>query len=310
MPPYGSYSENAMEVWDFARCVRPDGTAYGTGGKCRKGTEEAKQEVAPVEKKSPKAAKSPKVSGKDAYATLMKRQQELIQKGDIAGAMELNKKIKDAMEKFNSSPEAKAAEEKLKKGAEAKAGEQKDFEKAQAKRDAGQIAAELSAKDKKVISDYTKETMGQSARSYDNMNGCLRNPPSCPDTKTSKKFVKEFDAALGKLPKNENGDKFYRGVQVRPGQTEQLYKALENAQPGMKMKDPGYGSYSAERRQAEHFTNKNVPNIIFVTRSKSVTPINMYSEVKSENEAILPRGTEQTIRKVTKEGKNLIVELD
>jgi hypothetical protein len=30
------------ETYDFARCVRPDGSAYGTGGKCRKGTEEAK----------------------------------------------------------------------------------------------------------------------------------------------------------------------------------------------------------------------------------------------------------------------------
>jgi hypothetical protein len=30
------------ETYDFARCVRPDGTAYGTSGKCRKGTEEAK----------------------------------------------------------------------------------------------------------------------------------------------------------------------------------------------------------------------------------------------------------------------------
>ena len=28
--------------YDFTRCVRPDGTAYGTGGKCKKGTEEAK----------------------------------------------------------------------------------------------------------------------------------------------------------------------------------------------------------------------------------------------------------------------------
>jgi len=27
------------ETYDFARCVRPDGSAYGTSGKCRKGTE-------------------------------------------------------------------------------------------------------------------------------------------------------------------------------------------------------------------------------------------------------------------------------
>jgi len=32
------------EVYDFTRCVRPNGTAYGTGGTCRKGTEGAAQE--------------------------------------------------------------------------------------------------------------------------------------------------------------------------------------------------------------------------------------------------------------------------
>jgi hypothetical protein len=32
------------ETYDFTRCVRPDGSSYGTGGKCRKGTEEEKAE--------------------------------------------------------------------------------------------------------------------------------------------------------------------------------------------------------------------------------------------------------------------------
>ena len=30
------------ETYDFTRCVRPDGSSYGTGGKCRKGSEQAK----------------------------------------------------------------------------------------------------------------------------------------------------------------------------------------------------------------------------------------------------------------------------
>ena len=321
---FADFSEG--DFYDFTRCVRPDGSAYGTKGKCRQGTEGAKQEVATNPKKKVKEDKPPKstpkkvkqeaapkaskVDPKEAYAALMKKQQEMVQKGDIAGAMKLGDKIKAAAQKVNDSPESKAAKEQMKKAAVAKIGEEAEFKKAQEKREKGQLAANLTAKDKKVIADYTKETGGQSPRSYDNMNGCLRFPPSCPDLKTSKKFVKEFDSALDKLPKNEDGNQFFRGVQVRPGQTEQLYKALLNAKPGAKMKDPGYGSYSAERKQAEHFTNRNVPNIIFVTRSKSITPINVYSEVKEENEAILPRGTEQTIRKVTKEGKNLIVELD
>ena len=27
------------DTYDFTTCIRPDGSAYGTGGKCRKGTE-------------------------------------------------------------------------------------------------------------------------------------------------------------------------------------------------------------------------------------------------------------------------------
>lgn len=35
---FGSFSEQALQdYYDFARCKRPDGTFYGTGGKCRKG---------------------------------------------------------------------------------------------------------------------------------------------------------------------------------------------------------------------------------------------------------------------------------
>ncbi len=39
-----NYSESGTDSYDFTRCVRQNGTAYGTGGKCKKGTEEAKPE--------------------------------------------------------------------------------------------------------------------------------------------------------------------------------------------------------------------------------------------------------------------------
>ena len=32
------------ETMDFTRCVRPNGTAYGTAGKCRKGVERPEEE--------------------------------------------------------------------------------------------------------------------------------------------------------------------------------------------------------------------------------------------------------------------------
>lgn len=39
------------EVFDFARCVRPDGSVYGTGGTCRKGREQAARDEAPAKRK-------------------------------------------------------------------------------------------------------------------------------------------------------------------------------------------------------------------------------------------------------------------
>jgi hypothetical protein len=33
------YSESGADPYDFTRCVRPDGSAYGTRGRCKKGTE-------------------------------------------------------------------------------------------------------------------------------------------------------------------------------------------------------------------------------------------------------------------------------
>jgi hypothetical protein len=55
--PFGGFTEEALaayqkalaeregidfaegDSYDFTTCIRPDGSAYGTGGKCRKGTE-------------------------------------------------------------------------------------------------------------------------------------------------------------------------------------------------------------------------------------------------------------------------------
>ncbi len=54
-------SNRVAEILDFTRCVRPDGTSYGSRGRCRKGTEEAK-EVEPTRKR--RAAKAPKPSPK------------------------------------------------------------------------------------------------------------------------------------------------------------------------------------------------------------------------------------------------------
>jgi hypothetical protein len=79
--PFGGFTEEALaayqkalaeqegtdfaegDSYDFTTCIRPDGSAYGTGGKCRKGTEgEAKGRDAKVEKARAKVQEA-KASG-------------------------------------------------------------------------------------------------------------------------------------------------------------------------------------------------------------------------------------------------------
>lgn len=54
-----AFSE-ATEVYDFARCQRPDGSVYGTSGQCRKGTDAGDKTSAEKKSKAVKSAKSPK----------------------------------------------------------------------------------------------------------------------------------------------------------------------------------------------------------------------------------------------------------
>ena len=330
-------------TYDFARCVRPDGTAYGTGGKCRKGTEEAKQEETP---KLKKAAKELKDSGsltkvakvvkekaakkaepapatdkaksvadikkaQEDYTKLLKRQIELSTSGKMDQALGMGPKVKAALDKWKKleeggkSPEQKADERKY-------ADEAAANQKKQKARDRAQLAAKLNSTQKKAIADYTADSEN-TRRSYNDVNKCLRFPKSCKNGGESEKFARELDSALKALPSNTAGDPFYRGVTANKGEAAKVYKALMNAKPGTVIKDPGFGSFSADRRQAEVFTDKlnsNSKNIMFVSRNKDLTPVNKLSKLPDENEAILPRGSAQTIRSVRKDGNTLIVELD
>lgn len=249
------------------------------------------------------------------YAQLMKQQQELVKNGDIEGAMKMVAAIKEAAMKAAESPVAKTQVRQLESQVQSKrkekAGEDAEFASTQAKRNERQLAAKLNSIDKKAIRDYT-DADSKYGRSFESVNNCLRFPSKCTDARTQKKFTQEMDTALSKLPKNDDGDRFYRGV-VSSGPTKALYDQLKNAEPGMKIKDPGYASYSSQRSMAEKFADNEgryQERILFVSRNKSITAINMYSELKDENEAVLPRGVEQTVRRVTQDGKTLIVELD
>ena len=72
----------------------------------------------------------------------------------------------------------------------------------------------------------------------------------------------------------------------------------------------GYGSYSADETMVKRFVLFGSASELLKTRSKSLTPVNTLSENPREQKAILPLGTEQTTRSITKERNTLIVELD
>jgi hypothetical protein len=66
-------------TYDFTRCVRPDGSVYGTGGQCRKGTEEAKTD----EKLTVAALKKLKKKAEDHALDAIDMTREDLKESDI-----------------------------------------------------------------------------------------------------------------------------------------------------------------------------------------------------------------------------------
>ncbi len=64
---FGEVRGEYIENYDYTRCVRPNGTAYGTGGTCRKGTPAEKEEhdaLSQLQSMLPKGEKIVTSSGK------------------------------------------------------------------------------------------------------------------------------------------------------------------------------------------------------------------------------------------------------
>lgn len=170
-----------------------------------------------------------------------------------------------------------------------------------------QLKIKLKEEQRDALSDYS---MDEGKYSYKAINDYLRNPPRFPGGKKGyiKDLVENIDQALVRLPKNKELQPFWRGVDTSSPQGQALYKALETAQPGTKLSDRAYSSYSFKEDMARKFL-KNSPGILFISRNPGLTPINEFSDYRIEGEALLPRGMQQTIRSVTKEGETLVVEL-
>lgn len=332
---YGSYSSEAQKVWDFVRCQRPNGTFYGSpSGRCKKGKEVgAKEEKAPKSKKAKKEVASTgsgRVTDEDIerasieYDRVTNEWGGLIWEKKKEEAKALEPKKQEAWDRLQELKKRKA-EQDAKDAPEKKSGKTKvnaknfDSEKAQAeaeKRQQAYNAAQSKVKlnDKQadalyIYSSDDKEVPGKFA--YQQLNKCARDPSNCSNPKKARELSKNLDSALAALPKNEGGDPFFRGIDTRDSPAAaRLFESLSAAKPGDVISDPAFGSYSSNPAVARDFATSGSKSIVFVSRNKQLTPMNTYAIIPEQNEALLPRGTEQTIRKVTRNGDTLIVEVD
>jgi hypothetical protein len=125
MGPLGGFSEDALnlfqlaasessyeftegeDMYDFTRCVRSDGTAYGTGGRCVKGSQEDKAPVAPAPPKG-------KMTKKDSVANVLRTQKETSDLMKKVGAEQMrnNPALRKEVEEMRARQEKlKAAQE-------------------------------------------------------------------------------------------------------------------------------------------------------------------------------------------------------
>jgi len=106
---YDEFSEEAG-TYDFTRCVRSDGTAYGTKGACRKGSEQSKGLEEPKAGK-PSGGAKPARKPRATSAELKQSQAKLFDeaKAKRAAAKEAEKAFKQAEKetKGDKSPEAR-----------------------------------------------------------------------------------------------------------------------------------------------------------------------------------------------------------
>jgi hypothetical protein len=101
-----SFSKFEEDEYDFTRCMRPNGTYYGTRGKCRKGVESGAEKSGREQKERvPKVARNER---KGTYSNLSKKAQEAMGRGEIDLALKLNaramKLLKDSENKKSEGP--------------------------------------------------------------------------------------------------------------------------------------------------------------------------------------------------------------
>jgi hypothetical protein len=292
-----SFNFSEGGYYDFTLCLRPNGTYYGTGGKCRKGTEADPKD------------KDPHVNRLSGHrliaATAMLKNIKTAAREEESGLQSIDRRVSEGLKKAGLPSEKEILAASKKKPGSAKEEKLSNDERI----DKAQLEANLSPSAKKALFDYTKGSNAEDEEfTFFKMNDDLRNGGV--EGKMGK-WVSKMDSALESLPKNPSQEPYYRAVSVRRWELKDYLGPLKK---GEVVSDAGFGSYSRSKDVAKTFfeDDGDMVKVMFVSRNPSLTPMNMFSAHPHEKEAIMPRDSYQTITGVSrdKSEKTIYVELD
>lgn len=158
----------------------------------------------------------------------------------------------------------------------------------------------------RAVQDY-------STNGYKYMNAIARGqrlPPNV-DPEVYKQKADHFEEALELLPKNTEGVAHYRGIAVRAD----VAKMFSSLKEGDTLSDPGFSSFSKDRETADFFIDNYAKSekdleVVLVTRSRKLANISGLSKHEEEEESVLPRGHQHRVKKVTRDGLRLTIELE
>jgi hypothetical protein len=281
-----------MGWFDFTRCVRPDGSAYGTGGVCRKGTPEEKAELKKL-KADLKMAQGAYAYQKDrdpGYAAHWKSSIDKYQKriseieGNIKGTTPKPQQPSEGGKNTTQPQPAKA------KGVPAKQPQT------------------LTEAERKTLVNYMTGG-GMETGSMLETNWKLRGLAKGPITEGEKTQIRDMDSALRKTPGNTEERTYYRGVSMDKSAAEKLLKSVK---PGSFLKDAGFSSYSRDRNQAEEFADQGGVPVIFITKTPKIRDVKKYApeDMQDQEEGILPRNTRLKVSNVAERGGSVYVTLE
>lgn len=281
---FGEVRGEYIENYDYTRCVRPDGSAYGTGGKCRKGTESAEEmdAIGQLSRMLPKGEKivgssgavhkskgeKPKATEKTASG-LMKKYKDLYLKVE-----EESRKLKKMLKgpKTDTQREARKAKIAKLRQALAKIAKARDAINSQLDHDAKKTGRprQLMPDDWQGFSESDNYDFARCVRpdgSVYGTRGKCRKGKETSAKPSQERSAQEILKELDKLPKGTSPKK-------EALLKEYFDKVGTASAPGKKIKDPVPGVIKSQEdlKDFNRKENQRITDLVAAGKVKGVDP--------------------------------------